>query len=138
MQPAFPDPNPRISRGKVSLTRFIKGTPSAEVLANSPSFSLGIPSAWVTDWWIIERGVVAERFDPNDPPIYEAEATYLKRNKLLLEREGARLTVLTSSLKHCRGTVADLRRIAYRAGRIGPAGQSRWDAARQLVSIVFS
>ncbi|MBI2290136.1 MAG: hypothetical protein HYU73_07345 [Betaproteobacteria bacterium] len=62
------------------------------MLANSPSFSLGIPSVWVADWWIIERGVVAEHF-PNDPPIYEAEATYLKRNKLLLEREGARLTV---------------------------------------------
>lgn len=69
-----------------------KGTPCHEALAHAPAFSLGIPADWVSDHWITDRGVKAERFDPTDPPAYESQAAFLKRHKLFLSGEERRLS----------------------------------------------
>lgn len=87
-----------------------KGTPAHEVLAYVHHFVLGIPDHWIDDWSLDyyngraldvhgkpidteyhEGDFIAERFDPSDPPRFESQASYLRRNKLLHEREGARL-----------------------------------------------
>lgn len=48
------------------------GTPAHEVTAHVPFFELGIPVDWAAD------------YDPNDPPVFETEAAFLKRHKLLV------------------------------------------------------
>lgn len=58
-----------------------KGTPCHEVMAHVPAYRLGIPSDWMADG-----------FDQIDPPAFESEAAFLKRHKLLLPGEAARLT----------------------------------------------
>ncbi len=68
------------------------GTPCHEALAHAPAFNLGIPAAWVSDHWITDRDVKAERFDPSDPPAYESQAAFLKRHKLFLSGEERRLS----------------------------------------------
>jgi hypothetical protein len=50
------------------------GTPAYECRAVKPSFSYGIAEIWV--------GI-----DSDDPPIFESEAAYLKRNNLLMPGE---------------------------------------------------
>ena len=54
--------------------------------------SLGMPISWIGDFFIDHGDFAGERFDPSAPPTFESQAAYLKRNGLLLEREGARLT----------------------------------------------
>jgi hypothetical protein len=56
------------------------GTPACERLAYAPAWPLGIPTDWDID------------FDANDPPMYEAQASYLKRHRLLAPGELKRLT----------------------------------------------
>lgn len=68
-----------------------KGTPCHEVLADAPSFNLGIPTCWVSDKWITDR-VKAELYDPTDPPKYESQAAFLKRHNLFLSDEEKRLS----------------------------------------------
>jgi hypothetical protein len=67
-----------------------KGTPCHEVLAYAPAFNLGIPAAWIIDQQTADR-VNVERYDPTDPPAYESQAAFLKRNKLFLSGEEGRL-----------------------------------------------
>ena len=50
------------------------GTPAHEVQAVVPSFEYGLPAVWVG-------------LDEDDPPVFESEATYLKRHGLLLAGE---------------------------------------------------
>lgn len=69
-----------------------KGTPCHEVMAHSPLCRLGIPLAWVEDYFIDNMGIVAERLDSNDPLRYESQAAFLKRHKLLAKSEATRLT----------------------------------------------
>jgi len=84
------------------------GTPASDVLAYLPTFSYGLPSIWVTRWQVkyysglavdihgnpiggklaIFKGVA---IDPDDPPTFESQATYLKRNGLFLSGEARRL-----------------------------------------------
>ena len=54
------------------------GTPNHEALNYVPSFCFGLPATGY------------EALDPNDPPVYESEATYLKRHGLLIEGEEER------------------------------------------------
>ena len=79
------------------------------------SSSYGIPSDWVTEWQVeyyngrakdndgnfLERGAWYDyndgdfkkvAVDPNDPPVYESQAAYLKRHKLFMDGEEERLT----------------------------------------------
>jgi hypothetical protein len=53
------------------------GSPAYEVRAVVPSFDYGIPDVWV--------GI-----DRNNPPIFESEATYLRRHGLLFAGEAKR------------------------------------------------
>jgi hypothetical protein len=64
------------------------GTPKYEVLADVPTFWCGVPAAWLKahdlrTWPAIQ----AEAYDPDDPPVYEAQAVYLERHGLLLPGE---------------------------------------------------
>lgn len=59
-------------------------------MAYAPAYRLGIPKFWVDDG-AIERGVKAQRFAPNDPPIFESEAAYLKHHNLLDKGEAIQL-----------------------------------------------
>ena len=87
------------------------GTPNFEVLAHAPSYWYGVPCGWVTQWEVdyyngravdvhgqpIRDGYKDGDFtgiavDLDDPPIYEAEATFLERHGLLLAGERRRLT----------------------------------------------
>ena len=75
-----------------------KGTPKYEVLGYVPRFDRGIPVDWITQEDIAlyqrpsERGpFLSVAIDPNDPPVYESEAAYLRRQGLLLPRESDRL-----------------------------------------------
>jgi len=82
------------------------GTPNYEVLASMPSFNKGIPDSWITksdvDYYNGRaKDIHGKRItttynegdfkgvapDPNDPPIFESEATYLLRHDLLTEYE---------------------------------------------------
>lgn len=55
------------------------GTPDFEMSAYQPSYKLGVPDGWSDD------------VDPNDPPRYESQASYLARHKLLAPGEAKRL-----------------------------------------------
>lgn len=68
-----------------------RGTPCHEVMAHAPAYRLGIPSGWVDDYFI-GRGVKADRFDPNDAPVFESQASFLKCHGLLIEGESKRLS----------------------------------------------
>jgi hypothetical protein len=96
-------PEPRKRLGGV-------GTPAYEVLAHVPRWWRGIPIDWVkaSDFRIYNGGLnaycqslgpkyVPGYFphpppDPSDPPLFESEAEYLRRHRLLLSGEAARLT----------------------------------------------
>lgn len=91
------------------------GTPAYEALAYGPSFTKGIPDRFVTRGdvelyngrslgvdgkplyarhrarYYQEGDFPHEAWDPEDPPLYEAEATYLKRLGLLFEGEEERI-----------------------------------------------
>ena len=86
------------------------GTPKYEALANHPLFSYGLPLQWVTQedvdlyngrakdpygMWMgthTEGSFPYHAIDPDDPPLFEAEATYLERHGLLLPGERELLT----------------------------------------------
>jgi hypothetical protein len=55
----------------------------------TPDFGLPTPRAWLTGFEASSRDV--EPFDPANPPIFEAEAVYLKRLGLFLPGEEKRL-----------------------------------------------
>jgi hypothetical protein len=86
------------------------GTPKYEVLAFMPEFYLGVPCHWVEGEEVayyngLALDVNGKRIgteyrpghfkgvaiDPNDPPVYEAQATYLERYGLFLPGERRRL-----------------------------------------------
>src|SRR5579871_2917646 len=64
------------------------GTPDHEVLAVVPSFSFGVPSFWLGQK-LKPKGVA---LDPDDPPLFESQASYLDRHGLFLPGERKRLT----------------------------------------------
>jgi hypothetical protein len=85
------------------------GTPMDEAFNYVPSYRFGIPDGWVNAWEVelysgrvmgidgkpivsSDRGFIGVPPDPNDPPVYESEASYLRRLGLLLPGEAARLT----------------------------------------------
>ena len=70
-----------------------KGTPCHGVLAHAARYASGIPEDWIADFWIVDQGVKAERFDADDAPVFESQAAYLRRLRLLHEREGTRLSL---------------------------------------------
>lgn len=77
-------PEPRQRLGGV-------GTPSHEVLSIVPHFSFGIPDSWVTqqevDYYNRNGHFKGVAIDPDDPPCYESEASYLQRHGLLTAAE---------------------------------------------------
>ncbi len=72
-----------------------KGSPKHEFLAHVPYFPFGIPWLWITaadvEFWPDLPSDGAEAYDPADPPLYEAEASYLERHGLFLPGERQRL-----------------------------------------------
>ena len=54
-----------------------------------PEFDRGLPGPWLEGWETDADDIAA---DPNDPPLYEAQATYLRRHGLLEPGEEERLT----------------------------------------------
>lgn len=97
----LPDPRRRI--GGI-------GTPCYEVLAYVPAFDKGIPSSWITPSEVAyyngrvkfsdipllmpdhkEGDFKGVAVDPNDPPTFESEASYLDRNRLLTPGEKKKL-----------------------------------------------
>ena len=87
------------------------GTPKSEVLCIVPTLHLGLPVSWVSAWEAdyyngraldIHGNRIGSDYkegdfegvppDPNDPPRYESEASYLKHHDLLLPGERKRLT----------------------------------------------
>ena len=85
------------------------GTPASDVLAYVPAYTLGLPTIWINQRQVkyysgIAVGIHGEpigdlsptRFagiaiDPSDPPVFEAQAAYLKRLGLFLAGEERRL-----------------------------------------------
>lgn len=66
-----------------------KGTPEAEILNVKPSYSYGISDSWFADldadiWPKLAK---KHKVDPKDPPVFESQATYLKRHGLLSKSE---------------------------------------------------
>lgn len=86
------------------------GTPCHEALEYSRSFNYGLPVDWITPWQVeyynrplpenygnFAKPLAPDNFtgvaiDPNNPPLYESQAAYLKRQKLLLPGEAKQLT----------------------------------------------
>lgn len=84
------------------------GTASQEVLGHTPYFKFGIPAIWITTADIAfymgrsrdinnqpasqygGRDFAGVAIDPEDPPVFESQAAYLKRLGLLLAGEGRR------------------------------------------------
>jgi hypothetical protein len=96
-------PEPRLRLGGT-------GTPAYEALAYVPSFTRGIPDSWVKAWDVefyngrakdihgepigtkyMEGHFPYKAIDPDDPPIFESQASYLKRNGLLSPAEAKRI-----------------------------------------------
>ena len=53
-----------------------------------PSYKFGLPDNWVIPLyvkWYPDKDIQA--IDPNDPPVFESQAAYLDRYKLLTEEE---------------------------------------------------
>ena len=86
------------------------GTPAHEVLAYGPSYCMGIPTMWVQQrevelyngrtrdihgnriekWkggYYKEGDFKGVAIDPDDPPVFESQAAYLDRHKLLTDDE---------------------------------------------------
>ncbi len=86
------------------------GTPCHEVLEYSRSFKYGLPVDWITPWQVefysrptpdnygnFAKPITPGHFngvaiDPNDPPVYESQAAYLKRHGLFMPGERKQLT----------------------------------------------
>jgi hypothetical protein len=87
------------------------GTPEYEVMNIKPAYSFGIPICWVSQWAVdyytgvaidihgrlvnekaIGSGFKGVAIDPDDPPRYESQATFLDRHGLFLAAERRRLT----------------------------------------------
>jgi hypothetical protein len=84
------------------------GTPASDALAYKPTFSYGLPWVWITQRDVryfsglavdiygapiggnlrVFKGVA---IDPDDPPTFESQATYLSRLGLFLAGEARRL-----------------------------------------------
>ena len=60
-----------------------------------PRWHLGVPVEWVDEGdlqtWPSLAGRGAAAIDPRDPPVFEAQASYLQRHGLLLPGEARRL-----------------------------------------------
>jgi hypothetical protein len=84
------------------------GTPASDVLAYVPTFAYGIPTIWITKRDVMYfsgtavdvhgnpvggelRPFKGVAIDPDDPPTFEPQATYLKRLGLFLAGEERRL-----------------------------------------------
>jgi len=68
------------------------GDPHAE---ERPGFDMGVPddNSWNLAWNAKRGGKLdGMPIDPNDPPMFESEASYLRRHNLFLKGEEARLT----------------------------------------------
>ena len=82
------------------------GDPAFEFLAYVPSFNFGLPTTWITKDDVdsyngrakdIQGDIIPSQYkegdfqgraiDPEDPPTFESEAAYLKRNDLLTAAE---------------------------------------------------
>lgn len=63
------------------------GTPSHEHLAFMPESSFGIFTLWIDDGDVETFNLDCLPVDPNDPPLFESQAAYLKRHGLLLAGE---------------------------------------------------
>ena len=93
-------------RNRVSGT----GTPAHEVLAYAAHFDRGVPVAWVEDWMVewyngrardVDGKLIGSgysegdfphvAYDPDDPPRFESEPTFLRRLELLLPGELERI-----------------------------------------------
>ena len=100
----FEAPEPRCRVGGT-------GTPCHEVLAHAPYYPFGVPVYWVSQWDAdyyngrrrdVNGNLIGTKYkegdfagvpiDPDDPPLYESEATYLRRLGLALPGELERLT----------------------------------------------
>ncbi len=87
------------------------GTPCHECLAYAPIFRWGVPASWISkrdeEYYngrskdihgkpigtkYSEGDFKGKAIDPNDPPIFESQAAYLKRLGLLTPAEQKRLT----------------------------------------------
>ena len=92
-------PEPRLRLGGI-------GTPEYEVLNFVPRFERGIPAGWVDEWAVSyyngrskdihgrpigteykEGNFSGVAIDPGNPPIFESEGEYLRRNNLLTDAE---------------------------------------------------
>jgi hypothetical protein len=86
------------------------GTPASDVLSCVPTFRYGLPWIWIERWQVmyysglavdIHGAPIGDRYptdsfkavaiDPNDPPMFESQAAYLKRHGLFLAGEERRL-----------------------------------------------
>jgi hypothetical protein len=62
------------------------------VLAYLPRFACGIPVDWITGEDLrVWPKLIAEPYDPADPPLFEAQAEYLRRHGMFLPGERRRL-----------------------------------------------
>jgi hypothetical protein len=86
------------------------GTPASDILADVPTFSYGLPAIWITPWQVkfysgtavdirgnpigslVPTDFKGVAIDPNDPPRFESQATFLKRLGLFLPGEERRVT----------------------------------------------
>lgn len=81
------------------------GTPKWEALRYVPAFERGLPASWITRGDLehyarhgdglrnrLHPDRPVEAFDPDDPPLFESEASYLRRLGLLAAGEAAALS----------------------------------------------
>jgi hypothetical protein len=83
-------PGPRVRCGGI-------GTPSHERLANVERLHLGVPMDWITrgiseTYVRLGSDLGVPPLDPRNPPLYEAQATFLDRYGMLLPGERRRLS----------------------------------------------
>jgi hypothetical protein len=98
------------------------GTPASEVLSYKPTYSFGLPWIWIEQWqvmyysglavdingaqigYLYPREFKGVAIDPNDPPRFESQASYLKRHGLFLAGEERRLRKADWDAEAVQGT----------------------------------
>ncbi len=61
------------------------GTPKSEEMNVVPRFVFGVPADWIESWESDRFG--GQVTDPVAPPLFESQATYLRRHGLLGKKE---------------------------------------------------
>ncbi len=110
------------------------GTPLHEILAYVPSFYLGVPKSWIgADEQHSCSIETAAAIDPQNPPTFESQASYLERLGLFSRGERARLSASAFAPESVLDALRGMRVLSSDSAQEFE-GDNSWTASRGPVS----